>query len=126
LNYQLLANLLVILHFLFILFVVFGGLLALHWRWLPWIHLPAAAWGGFVELTGRICPLTPLENRFRRAAGSVGYEGDFIEHYLLPIIYPAGLTRETQFALAVLLVVLNGVIYAVVWRRRPLVKPPER
>jgi hypothetical protein len=118
LNYQVLADLTVILHFLFILFVVFGGLLALRWRWLPWIHLPAAAWGGFVELTGRICPLTPLENRLRRAAGSAGYEGDFIEHYLLPVIYPAGLTREIQFALAAMLVAINVVIYAVVWRRR--------
>ena len=94
--------------------------LALRWRWMPWLHLPAAAWGGFVELTGRICPLTPLENRLRRAAGNAGYEGDFIEHYLLPIIYPAGLTREIQFALAAVLIVLNAAIYAVVWRRRAI------
>jgi hypothetical protein len=99
-------------------FVALGGLLALRWRWLPWVHLPAAAWGGFVELTGRICPLTPLENRLRRAAGRSGYEGDFIEHYLLPVIYPAGLTREIQLLLAALLLVLNIVIYAIVWSRR--------
>jgi hypothetical protein len=117
-TYRLLADLVVILHFLFILFVVFGGLLALRWRWLPWIHLPAAAWGGFVELTGRICPLTPLENQLRRAAGNAAYEGDFIEHYLLPVIYPAGLTREIQIALAAMVVLINVVIYALVWRRR--------
>ena len=115
---QLLADLVVIIHLLFIVFVALGGLLALRWRWVPWLHLPAAAWGGFVELTGRICPLTPLENQLRRAAGSAGYEGDFIEHYLLPVIYPAGLTREIQFGLAALLVVINALIYAVVWRRR--------
>ena len=115
---QLLADLVVVIHLLFIVFVALGGLLALRWRWVPWLHLPAAAWGGFVELTGRICPLTPLENQLRRAAGSAGYEGDFIEHYLLPVIYPAGLTREIQFGLAALLVVINVMIYAVVWRRR--------
>ena len=117
---QLLADLVVVIHLLFILFVALGGLLALRWRWVPWLHLPAAAWGGFVELTGRICPLTPLENQLRRAAGSAGYEGDFIEHYLLPVIYPAGLTREIQFGLAALLVVLNAVIYTIVWRRREM------
>jgi Protein of Unknown function (DUF2784) len=116
--YRLLADAVVTLHFLFVLFVALGGLLALRWRWLPWLHLPAAVWGGFIELSGRICPLTPLENRLRRAAGSSGYEGDFIEHYLLPVIYPAGLTREIQLALAALLVILNAVIYAVVWKRR--------
>jgi hypothetical protein len=115
---QLFADLVVLLHLLFILFVALGGLLALRWRWMPWLHVPAAAWGGFVELTGRICPLTPLENRLRRAAGHAGYQGDFIEHYLLPLIYPAGLTREIQLALAALVVVLNAVIYMVVWRRR--------
>jgi hypothetical protein len=116
-NYQLLADLVVVLHFLFILFVAFGGLLALRWRWMPWLHLPAAAWGGFIELTGRICPLTPLENQLRRAAGSSGYEGDFIEHYLLPVIYPAGLTREVQLVLAAVVVILNAVIYTIVWKR---------
>jgi hypothetical protein len=117
-NYQLLADFVVILHFLFILFVASGGLLALRWRWMPWLHLPAAAWGGFIELSGRICPLTPLENRLRRAAGSSGYEGDFIEHYLLPVIYPAGLTREIQLALAAVVIILNAVIYTIVWQRR--------
>jgi hypothetical protein len=117
-TYQLFADLVVLLHLLFILFVALGGLLALRWRWMPWLHVPAAAWGGFVELTGRICPLTPLENRLRRAAGTAGYEGDFIEHYLLPLIYPAGLTREIQLALAALVVVVNALIYAMVWRRR--------
>jgi hypothetical protein len=120
--YQLCANLVVTLHLIFIVFVALGGLLALRWRWLPWVHLPAAAWGGFVELTGRICPLTPLENRLRRAAGRSGYEGDFIEHHLLPVIYPAGLTREIQLILAALLLVLNIVIYAIVWSRRSVAR----
>ena len=116
--YQLLADLVVGTHLTFVLFTVLGGLLALRWRWFPWLHLPAATWGGFVEVTGRICPLTPLEHWLRGAAGGSAYEGDFIEHYLVPIIYPPSLTREIQLALAALLVVANGAIYTTVWRRR--------
>jgi hypothetical protein len=116
--YRLLADFVVILHLAFVLFTVLGGLLALRWRWFPWLHLPAAIWGGFVELTGRVCPLTPLENRLRAAAGSPAYEGDFIEHYLVPIVYPANLTRDIQLVLGTLLVVVNAAIYMTVWRRR--------
>jgi hypothetical protein len=115
--YRLLADAVVVLHFAFILFAVFGGLLALRWRWIPWVHLPAAIWGGFVELTGRMCPLTPLENSLRQAAGASVYRSGFIEHYLLPVIYPAGLTREHQAVLAVILVSLNIAIYALLWSR---------
>jgi len=117
-SYGLLADLVVTLHLAFVLFTVLGGLLALRWRWIPWLHLPAAAWGGFVELTGRICPLTPLENWLRNAAGGPAYEGDFIEHYLVPIVYPPSLTRDIQLALGGLLLILNGAIYTIVWRRR--------
>lgn len=117
-SYGALADLVVVLHLAFVLFVVLGGLLALRWRWVPWLHLPAAAWGGFIEATGRICPLTPLENSLRAAAGGSGYEGDFIQHYLIPIVYPPALTREIQLALGALLLVVNLVIYGAVWRRR--------
>jgi hypothetical protein len=103
-----------------VLFVVLGGLLAFRWRWMPWVHLPAAAWGAFVELTGRICPLTPLENSLRAAAGQAGYQGDFVEHYVMPILYPEGLTRNVQFVLAAVMVIVNVAIYAIVWRRTKL------
>src|SRR5512135_1510455 len=96
--YRALADLVVTLHLAFVVFTALGGLLALRWRWIPWLHLPAAAWGGFVEATGRVCPLTPLENWLRGAAGGPVYAGDFVEHYLLPIVYPPRLTREIQLA----------------------------
>ncbi len=113
-----LATLVVAGHFAFILFVMFGGLLAVRWRWAPWLHIPCFVWGGFIEVTGRICPLTPLENRLRGSAGSGEYAGSFIEHYLLQVMYPSGLTRELQLSLAVGLVLLNVAIYAWVVRRR--------
>jgi hypothetical protein len=113
-----LATLVVLFHFAFILFVMFGGLLALRWRWVPWVHIPCFLWGSGIEVTGGICPLTPLENRLRRAAGESEYVGTFIEHYILPLMYPAGLTRAVQLVLAVGLVALNVAIYAWVIRRR--------
>ena len=111
-TYILLADMVVLLHFLFVIFVVFGGLLVLRWKRVVWLHLPAAAWGVAIELGGWICPLTPMENRFRRMGGEAGYSGSFIERYLEPLLYPLGLTRHTQlvFGLAVLLV--NLAIYA--------------
>lgn len=115
--HDLLADLVLVLHFGFILFVVLGGLLALRWPHLALVHLPAAAWGVLIELRGWICPLTPLENSLRRAAGQAGYEGGFIEHYLLPVVYPDGLTRDTQLLLAAIVVLLNAGIYGLVWRR---------
>ncbi len=121
-RYLALADLVVTLHLAFVVFTALGGLLALRWRWVPWVHLPAAAWGGFVEVTGRICPLTPLENRLRNGAGGSIYEGDFVQHYLMPIVYPPSLTREVQFALAAALIVVNIVVYAVVWQRRAKVE----
>ena len=115
--YGVLAALVVLSHFGFILFVMFGGLLWLRWRRAPWLHLPAAFWGAYVELSGGVCPLTPLENDLRRAAGAAGYGGDFIEHYVVRLIYPPGLTHEMQVALGVGAVLLNVAIYAWVWRR---------
>ncbi len=116
--HHLAADAVLLLHLGFILFVLLGGLLALRWRWAPMLHLPAAAWGVYVELSGGLCPLTPLENRLRSAAGEAGYTGGFIEHYLLALIYPAGLTHEIQYVLAAIVVGVNGLAYAWVWRRR--------
>jgi hypothetical protein len=116
--HRLAADLLVALHLAFIVFVVLGGILALRWRLAPWLHLPAAGWGALAALQGWICPLTPLEIRLRHAAGEQGYEGSFIEHYLLPIVYPEALTREIQVGLGLAVCAVNAAIYAVVWRVR--------
>jgi len=105
------ADAVLFLHFAFIVFVVIGGLLAIWRRGVLFIHLPAALWGVFVELTGRVCPLTSLENTFRIKAGNAGYSESFVEHYLLGIIYPEGLTREVQYFLGALVVVVNVAIY---------------
>lgn len=108
----------VLIHFAFVAFVVLGGFLVLRWPRIAWIHLPAAAWGAWIEFAGWICPLTPLEVRLRRLGGEAGYPGGFVEHYILPVLYPAGLTREVQIGLGLLVLVLNVVVYSVVWRRR--------
>ncbi|WP_454723647.1 MULTISPECIES: DUF2784 domain-containing protein [Cupriavidus] len=113
-----LADAVVVAHLAFILFVMFGGLLALRWPRLAWLHLPAAAWGVAVEWGGWICPLTPLENALRERAGQQAYGGDFVQHYLMPLIYPDGLTRHTQFVLGALVLLLNATIYAALWRWR--------
>jgi hypothetical protein len=116
--YSLLADLLLLAHGTFVLFVVAGGLLVLRWPGVAWLHLPAALWGAGIEFTGRICPLTPLENAWRRAAGETSYQGGFIEHYVTAALYPSGLTRTIQLALGVLVVTLNGWVYWTLWRRR--------
>jgi uncharacterized protein DUF2784 len=113
----LLANLLVLLHLAYILFVLFGAALVAWRRWIIWLHLPAIAWGTFVSAMGWVCPLTPWENHFRQLAGQEGYQGGFIEHYILPVLYPAGLTLDLQRAEAVLVVVVNSGLYLWVWRR---------
>ena len=115
--YRALADFVLALHLLFILFVIAGGLCALRWRWAPLIHLPAALWGVSIEVSGGICPLTPLENQLRLTAGEQGYSGSFIEHYLLPLIYPSGLTPSVQLALAAVVVLANVATYAFVWTR---------
>ena len=116
--YSLLADLVVVAHFAFILFVVAGGLLVFRWRRALWIHLPAALWGILIEFAGWICPLTPLENRLRLKAGELGYEGSFVEHHLLPIVYPEELTRNGQILLGGLVLVVNALVYAILLRRR--------
>ena len=116
--YQTLSDIVVLVHFLFIVFVLLGGLLALRWRWMPWVHVPSAVWGAVIELCGWICPLTPLEQWLRQAGGERAFSGGFVEHYILPIVYPAGLARPIQIALGVVVVALNLAIYGLVLRRR--------
>ena len=115
--FRLLADALVIVHFAFIAFVVAGGFLALRHRAWAAVHLPAAAWGAWTEFTGTICPLTPWENALRARAGDAGYRGGFVEHYLIPLIYPAALDASTQFVLGSVVIGLNAVVYAFVWWR---------
>ncbi len=112
------ALLVLLVHLGFVLFVVFGALLVLRRPRLLWLHLPAAAWGVYIESSGRGCPLTALENLLRLRAGLAGVEGSFIEHYLLRLLYPGGLTRDLQFVLAGLVLAINLVLYAYLWRRR--------
>jgi hypothetical protein len=116
--YRALADLVLFIHFGFIVFVVIGGLLALRWHWAPLLHLPAALWGVVIELSGWACPLTPLENALRRASGASGYSSGFIEHYLASIVYPPGLSYSVQLVLAGLVVFINLLVYLFVWRRR--------
>jgi len=116
--YSILAELVVFLHFLFIVFAVSGAILALKWRWIIYVHLLCAAWASLIMMVGWICPLTPLENSLRRSAGEAGYTDGFIDHYLMPIIYPAGLTREIQIWLGVGVVLINLLLYGFVFYRR--------
>ncbi|HVR44182.1 MAG TPA: DUF2784 domain-containing protein [Thermoanaerobaculia bacterium] len=109
--YRILADLVATLHFLFVLFVIFGGLLVLRHPRLAVIHLPTAVWGAAIEFANWVCPLTPLENALRRRGGEQGYAGGFVEHYLLPILYPAGLTRGVQIFLGVAVIAINAFIY---------------
>ncbi len=115
--FSLLADLALLLHAGFVLFVLFGGLLIVKWPRVRWAHLPAVAWGAIVELTGWICPLTPLESWLRRQGGDASFEEDFLQRYLLVLLYPDGFERETQIALGVIVVVLNLAVYSWLWRR---------
>jgi len=117
---RLAADAVVLFHCAFVLFVMLGGLLVLRRPRLAWLHLPAVAWGALVEFTGWICPLTPLEQTLRAAAGEAIYHGDFVGHYLLPLLYPAGLTRTVQLGLGAVVLLINGAIYGwlLYWRRR--------
>jgi hypothetical protein len=123
-----LADLVVVLHFAFVLVVVFGGLLVLRWRRLAYVHLPVAFYGALIELVGWVCPLTPLEKRLRESAGLQGYEGGFVEHYILPVLYPSGLTRGVQLLLGALVIGVNLAVYGIVLRRgriAPAVPPAK-
>lgn len=117
--FRLAADSMILLHLLFIIFVVFGAALTFRWRWMLILHLPAVAWGIFIEVTHGVCPLTYFENHLRRQAGQAGYDEGFIEHYLLPIIYPEGLTPGFQLVLAAIVVVANVGLYGLwLWRWR--------
>src|SRR5512135_1395023 len=121
------ADAVLVLHLGFIVFALLGAILAVHWRWMPLVHLPAAAWGVYIELSGRICPLTWLENHFRLRAGQAGYSESFIEHYLLAVIYPSALTREVQFVLAGVVLAVNVAIYTwLLLRARSAARPPPQ
>lgn len=111
------ADLVLLVHLMFILFVAGGGALAIRWPRIAWFHIPAVGWGVWIELTGGICPLTPLENRLRAAAGTAGFDGGFIDHYVSWFIYPPGLTRQHQLAIAVSLIVINLLVYSVAARK---------
>ena len=108
---QLAADILVVAHFAFICFVLLGGLLVLKWPRMVFVHIPAAVWGALLEFQSWLCPLTPLEQHLRTAAGEAGYSGSFIEHYLLPVIYPANLTPDLQLLLGLAVVTINAAIY---------------
>lgn len=115
--YRAAADAILVAHFAFVLFAVFGGLLVLRRPRLAWAHIPAAFWAAFVELSGWTCPLTPLEVGLRRSAGEAGYAGDFVMHYVAALLYPDGLTRNVQFVLGAIVITINAAIYMVVWRR---------
>ena len=113
--YNLLADVVVLIHLAFVLFAVVGALLVIWRRKILWLHLPAVAWAAWIEFSGKICPLTPLENWLRMKGGGSGYAGDFVGHYLMPILYPAGLTRNVQFVLGGVVIGVNLIIYAYVF-----------
>jgi len=111
--FRLLADITVVFHFAFILFAVLGGLLTFWWKKAIWLHIPVVLWAAAIEFRGWICPLTPLENWLRKKGGECGYHGGFVEEYILPVVYPAGLTREVQIVLGILVLAVNLMIY---WR----------
>ncbi len=115
--WQVLADAVVVLHLAFIVFVVAGGLAVLRWPMLAWLHVPAALWGATVEFFGIVCPLTPLENWLRQKAGLGAYASGFVERYIVPVIYPAALTRELEIMLGVAVVTINVLVYAALVRR---------
>jgi hypothetical protein len=106
-----------VVHLVFILFVLFGGFAVLYKRWFVWLHVPAMAWGAMLSFMGWICPLTPLENSLRRAAGEAGYTGGFVAHYLVPVIYPQTYNRDFAVAAGIVVLILNLAIYAYIVHR---------
>lgn len=117
--YRMLGDGVLALHLAFVLFAIFGGLLVMRFASVIWLHLPALAWGVWIELSGNICPLTSIENHLREAGGAAGYSGGFIDHYITAILYPEGLSRNIQFVLATILACINAAVYgAIAWRAR--------
>jgi len=121
--YQILADSVVLVHLVFVAFALFGGLLVLRWKQVLWVHVPAALWAALVEFAGWYCPLTPLENWLRARAGEAGYREGFIEHYILPVLYPAELTVGMQIFLGCAVVGINALIYWRVYRARRAQSP---
>jgi hypothetical protein len=119
---RLAADAVLLVHLAFVVFVLVGGALVLRRGIWAAVHLPAVAWGTFTELSGTICPLTPLENSLRRSAGAAGYDGGFVEHYLIPLIYPAGLTPRIQVVLGLVVLAINVPVYALAWRKRRMTR----
>jgi hypothetical protein len=119
--FRILADATVVLHLAFVVFVLLGGVLVFWWRHVAWLHLPAVAWGAWAELSHSVCPLTPLENWLREQGGRPVYSASFVEQHLLPVLYPASLSREQQWVLGVSVVLINVAIYTVVraWKKRP-------
>jgi hypothetical protein len=117
--YRLLADIVLIIHIAFVLYALLGAFLVLKWRWTVWVHLPAAFWAAFIEFTGWICPLTPLENMLRHQARDSVYHTGFIEHYILPVLYPAALNENTQFILGIIVLLVNLSIYGWIFKRAP-------
>lgn len=115
--YRIAAELVMATHFLFVVYVALGGLLVLRWRWTVWLHIPAVIWGAYIASSGGICPLTPLENWLRVQAGQAGYEGGFVQRYIMPILYPGEITVSQQMIETVVVVFANAVIYLLVLRR---------
>jgi hypothetical protein len=127
-GYRVMADVVLVAHLAFVVFVVVGGFLVLRWRGLAWVHVPVALWGGAIVITGFTFPLTPLENRLQQLGGRAGYQGGFIEHYVTSALYPAGLTRETQIVLGALVLALNLAVYwrvIVLSRRGPVRATPR-
>jgi hypothetical protein len=116
--WSVLADVVVLVHLLFVAFVMAGGVLVLYRRRVAWLHLPAVAWGVFIEFSGRICPLTPLENELRRRGGDATYEAGFVEHYVIPVLYPSALTRDVQWFLGAAVIVINVAVYGIALGRR--------
>lgn len=116
--YQLVADFIVLLHFAFIVFVLAGGLLVFKWRWVIWLHVPAATWGALIAMVGWICPLTPIENSLRQASSGEVYAGGFIDRYLAPLIYPAGFTDEIATATGIVVIAINLLVYSIFLIRR--------
>ena len=111
---RLLANLILVFHFTFVAFSVLGGSLVLWKRWIAWFHIPSVLWSSFVNLFSHVCPLTPLENRFRRLAGQAGYEGGFVQHYIAPLVYPGGMPRRLELVAGFSVLIWNAFVYALV------------
>ncbi len=122
-SYRVLADLIVVMHLAFVLFAVLGGLLVLKWRRCALIHVPTVLWAALIEFAGWVCPLTPLENWLRKSGGAIAYRSGFIEHYILPVLYPTVLTRRMQIVLGLLVLILNLVIYGWVLRRIAKARP---